>query len=97
MYADQKGKNDWMIENIGEVTDAVFIGNKQSYFLSDDNLLTLFDNGNKVSIWRKQLPSHNSESYALRHIDDTLFALSNERALIINLNGQVLQEIPLIG
>ena len=28
LYADEKGKNEWMLENIGEVVDAVFVGKK---------------------------------------------------------------------
>jgi hypothetical protein len=33
----------------------------------------------------------------LRHVDDTLLALSNERAISIGINGQVNFEVPLVG
>lgn len=87
LYADERGKNDWLMENIGEVVDAVFIGNKKSFLLSEDNLLTLFDNQIEKSIWRKELPNSGDESYTLRHVDDRLIAYSNERALMINVAG----------
>jgi len=44
MYESDRGKNDWKIETLGEVSDLVFIGSQQSYILSTDGLLTLFDN-----------------------------------------------------
>ena len=25
IYADEKGKNEWLIENLGEVTDAILL------------------------------------------------------------------------
>jgi len=25
IYADEKGKNEWLIENLGEVTDAILV------------------------------------------------------------------------
>jgi hypothetical protein len=28
IYVDERGKNEWTLENIGEVTDAVFVGKK---------------------------------------------------------------------
>ena len=63
IHADEKGKNDWSKENIGNVIDAVFLGNKQSYMLSDDNLLTYFANTAQQPLWRKELPTQFNEAY----------------------------------
>ena len=63
MYENERGKNDWKIETLGEVADLVFIGSQQSYILSTDGLLTLFDNSLQVTIWRKQLPVNENEFY----------------------------------
>ena len=64
IYADEKGKNEWAIQNIGEVVDAVFVGGGRSYILSDDNLLSYFNNtASGEPQWRKQLPTNDGEAY----------------------------------
>ena len=88
IYIDERGKNEWTIENIGEVTDAVFVGKKQSYMLSDDNLLTYFANTAMKPVWRKELPTNSvDDTYSLRYINDLIIALSNDRAIMINPAG----------
>jgi hypothetical protein len=63
LHFDEKGKNEWMLENIGEVKDVVFVGSAQSYMLSDDNLLTYFADTKQKSTWRKDLPTLTGETY----------------------------------
>lgn len=98
IYADEKGKNEWVIQNIGEVVDAVFIGGGRSYMLSDDNLLSYFNNtASGEAQWRKQLPTNDGETYQLRHMDMSLVAYSSERALMVTTQGDVQLEVPLVG
>jgi len=84
---------------VGLVVDTVFVGSKQAYMLSDDNLLTYFSNMVSAKpAWRKELPTTvGGESYKLIHVDETLIAYSNERAIMLNTNGQVMFEIPITG
>jgi hypothetical protein len=67
LYSDERGKNDWSVESIGEVVDVAFLPRQQSFMLSDDNLLTFFKRTQEPEpTWRKQLPtSHPSERYYL--------------------------------
>jgi hypothetical protein len=43
IYADEKGKNEWLIENLGQVTDAILLNSQQSYILSEDAVITHLD------------------------------------------------------
>ena len=63
MYEKDKGKNEWTIESLGEISDLVFIGNNQAYTLSSDSLLTLYDTAEQKIVWKKQLPQGSNESY----------------------------------
>lgn len=89
LYTTERGKYDWHIKTIGEVTDVAFIGLQQAYMLSTDNLLTYYNNGNENVIWRKKLPSNEGESYKLISLDRNLLVYSDERALQINTAGHV--------
>ena len=92
MYENERGKNDWKIETLGEVSDVVFIGSQQSYILSTDGLLTLFDNAFQSTVWRKQLPVNERESYSMRHLGRNLVVHSDERAIMINSAGHIIFE-----
>ena len=56
MFLKDKGKNEWHVETLGEISDLVFIGTNQAYTLSTDSLLTLYDTMEEKIDWKKQLP-----------------------------------------
>ena len=97
MYEKDKGKNEWTIESLGEVSDLVFIGNNQAYTLSSDSLLTLYDTAEERIVWKKQLPQGTNESYKLRHLGRNLLIHSDNRVSMINSAGHVIWEQPLSG
>jgi hypothetical protein len=96
MYEKDKGKNEWYIETLGELKDVIFIGDGQTYTLSTDSLLTLFDTFTNTIVWKKQMPFDN-DGYRLRHIGRNLIIYSNERVAMMNSVGHVIFEIPLLG
>ena len=97
MYEKDKGKNEWTIESLGEVSDLVFIGNNQAYTLSSDSLLTLYDTAEERIVWKKQLPQGTNEDYKLRHLGRNLLIHSDNRVSMINSAGHVIWEQPLSG
>ena len=56
IYAQDRGKNEWHVETLGEITDAVLFADSQAYTLSNDGLLTLFNTSTQAIEWKKQLP-----------------------------------------
>ena len=46
MFENEKGKQDWHIETLGELSDMILLGDQQAYTLSTDGLLTMFDTAN---------------------------------------------------
>ena len=46
MYESDKGKQDWHIQSLGELSDMILLGDQQAYTLSTDGLLTMFDTAN---------------------------------------------------
>jgi hypothetical protein len=98
MYETDKGKNEWHMEMLGELTDYTFISESQAYTLSTDALLTLFDTHTQQIQWKKQLPRENQdEKYSLRRLGRNLVVHSNERGLMVNSVGHVIFEHPLEG
>ena len=55
MYETDKGKSDWFIETLGEVSDMVLYADHSAYTLSTDGLLTLFDTTTQTMRWKRQL------------------------------------------
>lgn len=97
IYADERGKNEWSIENFGEINDAILINSQLSYILSVDGVLTHFDSLAQRTLWRRQLPQNGEETFTLRNVGRNILALSNERAILINSAGQNVYEVPLEG
>ena len=56
IYQSDKGKNEWHLETLGEISDLVLFGDSQAYTLSTDGLLSLFDTKSQTIQWKKQLP-----------------------------------------
>ena len=56
MYENEKGKNDWHIETLGEIEDMILFKDHSSYTLSSDGLLTMFDAATQTMLWKKQMP-----------------------------------------
>ena len=96
IYERDKGKNEWYIETLGELRDLIFIGEGQSYTLSTDHLLTLFDVNSQAIVWKKQLAASEG-GYRLRHIGRNLIVYSDERVVMVNSVGHVIFEVPLLG
>ena len=90
-----KGKNSWAVENIGELSDLVFLDDNMVYTLSTDGVATLFKTDTKTIKWKKTLPrGKNPETYAMRHLGRNLLVHSSERAMLINSAGHVIFEVP---
>ena len=96
IYEKDKGKNEWYIETLGEIRDLIFIGEGQSYTLSTDHLLTLFDVNSQTIVWKKQM-AESQGGYRLRHIGRNLIIYSDERVAMVNSVGHVIFEVPLLG
>jgi len=84
MYASDKGKNEWHLETLGELSDLVLFADSEAYTLSTDGLLSLFDTKTQTISWKKQLPQGKFEDYQLRHMGRNLIAHSDERVAMIN-------------
>jgi len=97
MYETERGKNDWSIQTLGEVSDLVLFTDRQAYSLSTDGLLTFFDTTSQQMSWRKQLPQAHREKYTLRHLGRNLIALSDNRVAMFNSQGHIIFEQPLEG
>ena len=77
LYREDKGKNEWYREMLGELDDAIVLGDNAFYTLSTNGLLTLFDANRNMSTWKKKLPQGEHENYRLRHIGRNLIAYSD--------------------
>ena len=53
IYSTDKGKNEWHVETLGEISDAILFADNQAYTLSTDGLLTLFDTNTQAIQWKK--------------------------------------------
>ena len=53
MYQSDKGKNDWHVETLGEISDLILFADSQAYTLSTDGLLTLFNTNTQAIEWKK--------------------------------------------
>jgi hypothetical protein len=56
MFETDKGKQDWHVETLGELSDMILFADNQAYTLSTDGLLTMFDTSTQNIRWKKQLP-----------------------------------------
>lgn len=56
MYESDRGKNDWHLQTLGEISDLILFSDSAAYTLSTDGLLTLFDTKTQTIQWKKQLP-----------------------------------------
>ena len=56
IYQTDKGKNEWHLETLGEISDLILFAGSQAYTLSTDGLLTLFNTSTQAIEWKKQLP-----------------------------------------
>lgn len=56
MYESDRGKNDWHLETLGEISDLILFADSAAYTLSTDGLLSLFDTKTQTIQWKKQLP-----------------------------------------
>ena len=97
IYADEKGKNEWLIENLGQVTDAILLNSQQSYILSEDAVITHLDSQTQQTVWRKQLPQNSNESYRIRNVGRNILAFSDDRGIMLNSAGHIVFELPLEG
>ena len=97
IYATDRGKNEWHVETLGELSDTILFAAGQAYTLSTDGLLTLFDTNNQKIEWKKQLPQGQHEEYRLRHFRRNLVAHSDERVAMFNSAGHVIFEQPVDG
>lgn len=43
IYQTDRGKNEWHVETLGEISDLILFADSQAYTLSTDGLLTLFN------------------------------------------------------
>jgi len=90
----EKGKNDWHLENIGELSDLVVLEDNLVYTLSTDGIVTLFNVDRQTMKWKKTLPRNIGESFAMRHLGRNLLVHSNDRMMLINSAGHVIFEVP---
>ena len=98
MYESDKGKNDWHIETLGEISDMILYADHKSYTLSTDGLLTMFDTTTQTMLWKKQMSQAQfGEQYRLRHVSKNVLVYSDERATMFGANGQIAFEEPLEG
>ncbi len=84
MYESDKGKNDWHIETLGEISDLILYADNVAYTVSSDGLLSLFDLKTQTIKWKKQLPGSKKESYKLRHFGPNLLVYSDDRASMVH-------------
>ena len=53
IYQADKGKNEWHVETLGEISDLILFADSQAYTLSTDGLLTLFNTNTQAIEWKK--------------------------------------------
>ena len=53
IYQTDKGKNEWHVETLGEISDLILFADSQAYTLSTDGLLTLFNTNSQEIEWKK--------------------------------------------